>query len=72
MPNKALIEIEQPFCAAVWDALKGDHNDLRKQAIILVAFREAIAAAREDERAKSGYFVPFGRVMQIVKVADHG
>lgn len=32
---------EQVFIDQVWEALKGDHTDLRKQAIILRAFRDA-------------------------------
>ena len=30
-------EREQEFCAKVWEALKGDHTDLRKQQLILEA-----------------------------------
>jgi hypothetical protein len=37
--------IEQEFCDAVTGALKGDHNDLRKEALILSAFRQAFSAA---------------------------
>ena len=36
--------IEDGFANAVWDALKGDHNDLRKQQIILKAYRESALA----------------------------
>lgn len=53
---------QHPFADAVWKALKGDHNDLRRQAIILEAHREALAqyeksdtdekAIRLDERKK--------------------
>jgi hypothetical protein len=39
---------DQAFCAAVWDALKGDHNDLRRQQIILKAHRAALDAARAE------------------------
>lgn len=34
-----VVEADEAFCAAVWEALKGDHNDLRRQAIILKAHR---------------------------------
>lgn len=36
--------IADTFANAVWEALKGDHNDLRKQAIILQAYRESALA----------------------------
>lgn len=36
-----LVEEKRIFCATVWNALKGDHNDLRRQQIILDAFRSA-------------------------------
>lgn len=42
------IIIDQIFCSRVWDALKGDHNDLRKQAIILEAHRDACARIRDQ------------------------
>lgn len=32
---------DEAFCATVWEALKGDHNDLRRQQIILNAHRAA-------------------------------
>ena len=38
------IEAEKVFCAAVWDALKADANDLRKQQRILKAHRAALAS----------------------------
>ena len=38
------VDLDQAFCAAVWEALKGDHTDLRKQAIILKAHRVASEA----------------------------
>lgn len=34
------------FADAVWGALKGDHNDLRRQQIILQAHREALASTQ--------------------------
>jgi hypothetical protein len=37
----ALVDVDQAFMAAVWDALKSDANDLRKQQRILSAFRAA-------------------------------
>jgi hypothetical protein len=40
-------EGDEAFCATVWDALKGDHTDLRRQQIILTAHR--IATGREGE-----------------------
>ena len=39
----ALVERDQKFCRIVWDALKGDHTDLKRQQIILEAFRSALA-----------------------------
>ena len=36
---------DEEFCAAVWEALKGDHNDLRRQQIILAAHRASLANA---------------------------
>jgi hypothetical protein len=33
-----------PFDTLVWDALKGDHNDLRRQANILQAYRNSALA----------------------------
>jgi len=35
-------QADNAFANAVWAALKGDHNDLRKQAIILEAYRAII------------------------------
>lgn len=37
------VVVEQAFMAAVWDALKSDANDLRKQKRILSAFRTALS-----------------------------
>jgi hypothetical protein len=44
-------ELVEAFVSQVWEALKGDHNDLRREQIILRAFREAqqAAAARLEE-----------------------
>jgi hypothetical protein len=39
-----VVKEESIFCDKVWEALKGDHNDLRRQQIILNAFRTARAA----------------------------
>lgn len=41
------VDAEEAFMAAVWDALKGDHSDLTRQAIILRAHRAAIRAMLE-------------------------
>jgi len=41
-------EAELKFLDAVWSALKGDHNDLRREQIILKAYRESVAQVRED------------------------
>jgi len=38
-------ELDRTFAETVWQALKGDHNDLRRQQIILRAHRDALAAA---------------------------
>jgi hypothetical protein len=43
--------VEAAFLAQVTEALKGDHNDLRKEAIILRAFRAALAPL-EAENAR--------------------
>jgi hypothetical protein len=40
--DQGVVQEDEAFSAAVWDALKGDHNDLRKQAIILRAHRAAL------------------------------
>lgn len=40
---------QQPFADAVWKALKGDHNDLRRQAIILEAHREALSQYEKSD-----------------------
>lgn len=37
-----IVEIESEFMGAVWEALKSDTNDLRKQQRILKAFRVAL------------------------------
>jgi hypothetical protein len=47
--NVAAGEGDERFCAVVWAALKGDHNDLRKQAIILEAHRSTAPPAAEAE-----------------------
>lgn len=39
---------DQSFANAVWEALKGDHSDLRKQAIILRAHRASQDAPSVD------------------------
>ena len=41
MSGDKLTVTDEQFCSAVWDALKGDHNDLRRQQIILEAHRSA-------------------------------
>ena len=41
-------QAERAFAAQVTEALKGDHNDLRAEAIILRAYREGVMAAYED------------------------
>jgi hypothetical protein len=41
---------DEAFANAVWDALKGDHNDLRKQAIILRAHRAALERPHSKEQ----------------------
>lgn len=43
---------DERFCAVVWDALKSDHNDLRKQQIILEAHRAARSASGLSERVR--------------------
>ena len=37
---------EKEFLTEVWEALKGDHNDLRRERIILQAFRKISASQR--------------------------
>lgn len=37
--------VEEMFMQEIWEALKGDHADLRRQQIILRAYREAGRAA---------------------------
>lgn len=41
-PEVAALDAEEQFMSAVWDALKADANDLRKQQRILTAFRAAL------------------------------
>ena len=45
-PAGVTVDQEQAFMAAVWDALKSDANDLRKQKRILSAFRSALSEGR--------------------------
>lgn len=42
------IDRDEQFCAAVWDALKADANDLRKQQRILLAFRAALQQSHTE------------------------
>jgi len=42
MTHDEIIKAERVFINGVWDTLKGDHNDLRKQQIILHLYRDAI------------------------------
>ena len=42
MPSGEAVDRDEAFCDVVWSALKGDHNDLRRQQIILNAFRAAL------------------------------
>lgn len=42
---------DEAFCAVVWEALKGDHNDLRKQQMILRAHRAGKADLLEALKA---------------------
>lgn len=39
--DQTVKQAECDFSNAVWSALKGDHNDLRRQALILRAYRTA-------------------------------
>lgn len=48
---------DEIFANKVWVALKGDHTDLRKQAIILQAHREAIDDCRNAKHALEGSYV---------------
>lgn len=45
---------EQEFCQVVAQTLKGDHNDLRKEAIILRAHREALATPSQPDPQSRG------------------
>jgi hypothetical protein len=49
-----VVEADEQFANAVWEALKGDHTDLRKQAIILQAHRSAIPALPSERAIKVG------------------
>lgn len=49
------VERDGRFCAVVWDALKGDHTDLRRQAIILEAFRAFMTPARGNASPANEY-----------------
>jgi hypothetical protein len=43
---------DEAFANAVWDALKGDHSDLRKQAIILEAHRTTPAPITTEQSSE--------------------
>ena len=45
--HTSMMEIEGEFMIAVWEALKADTNDLRKQQRILKAFRAALELTLE-------------------------
>ena len=45
---------EQEFCQVVAQVLKGDHNDLRKEAIILRAHRQALATPSQRDPQSRG------------------
>jgi hypothetical protein len=47
------VERDNAFCASVQEALKGDHTDLQKEAIILRAHRAALAAMQQAPRCVS-------------------
>lgn len=53
-----LIDVESAFCDAVWEALKGDHNDLRKQQRILKAHRAAVASLPTAASVEVGGHIP--------------
>lgn len=46
-PEQDAVERDNAFCASVQEALKGDHTDLQKEAIILRAHRAALAAMQQ-------------------------
>jgi hypothetical protein len=46
--------IEGAFVQELWEALKGDHNDLRREKVILQAFREAQNAYASASDARVG------------------
>ena len=60
---------KQAFCEAVWQTLKGDHNDLRKQALILKAFRAALSAMPAPSAEPVGwlYTDPSGKTEIFVR-----
>lgn len=60
--DQGVVQEDEAFSAAVWDALKGDHNDLRKQAIILRAHRAALRRFASPQTV--------GEVGQLVEVLD--
>ena len=47
---RRLVKVEEGFMDAVWEALKADANDLRKQRRILEAFRAALRDLEQGER----------------------
>lgn len=53
-PLPSAADAERHFLAQVREALKGDHNDLRKEAIILRAYRAALRARATDTPNNGG------------------
>lgn len=68
--------MEEKFLKQVWEALKGDHNDMRKERIILQAARElvsdAITADRKEliEKIKAIKTISFTRD-QIISIIEN-
>lgn len=45
MTKPTITDEDRAFCEVVWAALKGDHNDLRRERMILHAHRDFCQAA---------------------------
>lgn len=64
---------EHEFCEAVAKALKGDHNDLRKEAIILQAHRAVIAAIEQaGDRPRVYSAAGNGMLCRAYRLDDYG
>jgi hypothetical protein len=65
-------DIERAFISAVVEAIRGDHNNLRREAIIIRAFRAAIASQQEVKFAEpSKLLASIDGAIAIAKELQH-